>query len=147
MIVHPQYRNVEDAIAEGVRSFKKWYRKVDDTSDAYFICLGRHPFLPFRHSPSDHTILPVLDPNVKDLYCRHRWETDQFDAGMRRLGEVVREILNIIFDHCLMEHLKFDKYYTPPAIPTTSKSVTTQSDGTQKFLTHLRPDTNTQLVK
>ncbi len=44
-----------------------------------------------------------------------------------------------------MERLKFDKYYTPPAIPTTSKSVTTQSDGTQKFLTHLRPDTNTQV--
>ena len=31
----------------------------------------------------------VLDPNVKDLYCRHHWEPDQYAAGMRRLEEVV----------------------------------------------------------
>ena len=39
----------------------------------------------------------------------------------------------------------FDKYYTPPAVPTTSKSVTTQSDGTQKFLACLWAYTKTQV--
>jgi hAT family C-terminal dimerisation region len=91
------------------------------------------------------TILSVLDPIVKDLYCRHRWEMDQFNAGMRRLGEVVRDILDIIFNHRLMECHKFDKYYTPPAIPTASKSVTAQSEGMQNFLTCLQTYTNTQL--
>lgn len=56
MATHPQYRNVRDAINEGVQSFKKWYRKVDDTSDAYFICLGtRFPFR-FKYLPSDRLI-------------------------------------------------------------------------------------------
>ena len=41
MATQPQYREVKNAIMEGVRSFQKWYRKVDDTSAAYFICLGR----------------------------------------------------------------------------------------------------------
>lgn len=31
----------------------------------------------------------VLDLNVKDLYCRHRWEPEQYEAGMKRLEEVV----------------------------------------------------------
>lgn len=31
----------------------------------------------------------VLDPNVKDLYCRRRWEPEQYQAGMERLKEVV----------------------------------------------------------
>jgi hypothetical protein len=35
-----RYRDVREAITEGVQSFQKWYRKVDETSDAYFICLG-----------------------------------------------------------------------------------------------------------
>jgi len=39
----------------------------------------------------------VLDPNVKDLYCRHCWETEQFDVGMGRLEEVVCDILDIFF--------------------------------------------------
>lgn len=85
MAEQPRYRNVRDAITNGVESLEKWYRKVDGSSDAYFICL-------------------VLDPNVKDLYCRSRWSADQYDAGMERLKEL------------------FDQYYTPPTSPTTSAS-------------------------
>lgn len=40
MASQPRYRDVSEAITEGIQSFKKWYRKVDETSDAYFICLG-----------------------------------------------------------------------------------------------------------
>jgi len=37
----------------------------------------------------------VLDPNVKDLYCRHRWEQEQYDKGISCLEAVVRTILYI----------------------------------------------------
>jgi len=35
-----RFRDIGEAITEGINSLKKWYRKVDRTSDAYFICLG-----------------------------------------------------------------------------------------------------------
>ena len=42
----------------------------------------------------DQCIVPdiriALDPNIKDVYCRVRWEPDQYAAGMRRMEEVVR---------------------------------------------------------
>ena len=31
----------------------------------------------------------VLDPNVKDLYFRARWDSVRYNAGMKELGEVV----------------------------------------------------------
>jgi len=68
MVGQPRYRDVKKAITEGIQSLTKWYRKVDNTSAAYFICL-------------------VLDPNVKDLYCRHQWDLEQYAAGMTRLEE------------------------------------------------------------
>ena len=40
MVKQPRYRDVREAINEGIQSLKKWYRKVDNTSAAYFICLG-----------------------------------------------------------------------------------------------------------
>ena len=40
MTEQPRYRNVKEAIIKGVQNLKKWYRKVDHTSAAYFICLG-----------------------------------------------------------------------------------------------------------
>jgi hypothetical protein len=40
MAQNSRYQNVREAIASGVKSYEKWYRKVDGTSDAYFICLG-----------------------------------------------------------------------------------------------------------
>jgi hypothetical protein len=40
MASQPRFRDVREAITEGVQNFKKWYQKVDETSDAYFICIG-----------------------------------------------------------------------------------------------------------
>jgi hypothetical protein len=93
MSTQPKYRNVQAAITEGVQSLKKWYQKVDDTSCAYFICLGARASHCYG---SSLTSLPVLDPNVKDLYFRHRWDPDQYDTGMRWLEEVVRKIHPIL---------------------------------------------------
>jgi hypothetical protein len=45
MVGQPRYRDVKEAITEGIQSFKKWYRKVDHTSAAYFICLGTLPYI------------------------------------------------------------------------------------------------------
>ena len=36
----------------------------------------------------------VLDPNVKDLYCCHRWDKDQYDAGIKCLEGVVSDSLS-----------------------------------------------------
>ena len=41
MVGQPQYCDVKKAITEGIQSLKKGYRKVDNTSAAYFICLGK----------------------------------------------------------------------------------------------------------
>jgi hypothetical protein len=46
-----------------------------------FVCSHKHPI--------SFSALPVLDPNVKDLYCHHQWEPGQYAAGMVRLEEVV----------------------------------------------------------
>ena len=40
MAEKPKFREVKDAMTNGVENLKKWYRKVDKTSAAYFICLG-----------------------------------------------------------------------------------------------------------
>jgi hypothetical protein len=45
MVEQPRFRDVKDAITEGVLNLKKWYRKVDNTSSAYFICLGTSLFM------------------------------------------------------------------------------------------------------
>ena len=45
MAEQPRYREVKGTIQEGVLSFKKWYRKVDGTSAAYFICLGESSYI------------------------------------------------------------------------------------------------------
>ena len=93
MAVQPRFRDVSEAISEGVNSFKKWYRKVDQTSDAYFICLGTLYFLFLRCTHITHAhkrwSLVVLNLNVKHLYCQSQWESEQYEAGMERLNEVV----------------------------------------------------------
>jgi hypothetical protein len=89
MAVQPRFRDVREAITEGANSFIKWYRKVDHTSDAYFICLGKFDQL---LTLATHTFMYksiVLDPNIKHLYCRARWEREQYEAGMKRLEDVV----------------------------------------------------------
>ena len=40
MAKQPRFHDVKDVITHGVQNMKKWYRKVDNTSSAYFICLG-----------------------------------------------------------------------------------------------------------
>lgn len=87
MVDQPRFCEVKEAIKEGIISFKKWYQKVDDTSSAYFICLGKSPFNPSLYSLI--TAFKVLDPNVKDLYCRRRWDPNQYESGIKRLEEVV----------------------------------------------------------
>ena len=38
----------------------------------------------------------VLDPNVKDLYFHSRWSAAQYEAGMKRLGEVVNLFIHAV---------------------------------------------------
>jgi hypothetical protein len=99
MVEQHRFRDVKDAITQGVNNLQKWYRKVDNTSSAYFICLGASPH---ACCLTQLTFLEVLDPNVKDLYCRHRWEPDQYAAGMASLEAT------------------FDEYYIPLQAPSAS---------------------------
>ena len=46
----------------------------------------------------------MLDPNVKHLYCRSRWEPEHYEAGMKRLEEVVSPSL---FGSSFTEILRF----------------------------------------
>ena len=51
--------------------------------------------------------MPVLDPNVKDLYFKHRWNEEQYAAGMRQLEEVVSDFIEhesskLCADPCLV---------------------------------------------
>jgi hypothetical protein len=48
MIDQPRFRDVKEAIVDGVQNLKKWYHKVDQTSAAYFICLGARYFFVMR---------------------------------------------------------------------------------------------------
>ena len=93
MVYQAQFREVKGAIEEGIESLKKWYRRVDGTSAAYFICLGKLEIKYILHKKINKVQWLVLDPNVKDLYCRHRWDLEQYEAGMKRLEEVVRRSL------------------------------------------------------
>ncbi|KAM6491794.1 hypothetical protein JOM56_012834 [Amanita muscaria] len=95
MVLQSQFREIKSALGEGIKSLKKWYRRVEGTSAAYFICL-------------------VLDPNVKNLYCRHKWEPEEYKAGMACLDKV------------------FDNYYIPPKeLPAPTEIATTQASTSQ----------------
>jgi hypothetical protein len=77
MAARIQFQGLKDALDEGIESkiesLCKWYGHAEDTSPAYFICL-------------------VLDPNVKDLYFRGRWNSEQYATGMNQLEEVVSHV-------------------------------------------------------
>jgi len=45
MTTQSQYRDVKTPLREGIESLQKWYNRVDETSSAYFICLGKVHFL------------------------------------------------------------------------------------------------------
>jgi hypothetical protein len=68
------FRGIKEALRRGITNLQKWYQKVSGTSNAYFLCL-------------------VLDPNVKDTYVRHLWDTKEFEAGMEELKKTVSNIL------------------------------------------------------
>ena len=40
--------------------------------------------------------LQVLDPNVKDMYFKHRWDTVRYTAGIKQLEDVVCRFLSFI---------------------------------------------------
>ena len=40
--------------------------------------------------------LQVLDPNVKDMYFWHWWDTEQYSAGMKQLEDAVHHFLPFI---------------------------------------------------
>ncbi len=41
MSTQSQYRDMKTPLKEGIESLQKWYNRVDGTSSAYFICLGK----------------------------------------------------------------------------------------------------------
>jgi hypothetical protein len=88
MATQPQHRGLKDALNEGIKSLRKWYGRVDSTSAAYFICLGMFLLPVILRLQTNFSIL-VLDPNIKDMYFRSRWDSEQYDAGMKELEEVV----------------------------------------------------------
>jgi hypothetical protein len=83
----PKFSDVEHAIRKGLQNIDKWYRKVNDT-DAYFICLGMLGF-PLRSHSFLYLPLQALDPNIKTAYAKEKWQPEFYEAGLRRLEEVV----------------------------------------------------------
>jgi len=54
MATQPQYQGLKDALDEGIKSLRKWYGRVDGTSPAYFICLGKFLFYYFGIGLTSH---------------------------------------------------------------------------------------------
>ncbi|KAJ6583206.1 hypothetical protein B0H10DRAFT_1962292 [Mycena sp. CBHHK59/15] len=70
MLIHLWYAEINWALDKGIRSLRKWFHRVNTTSDAYLICL-------------------VLDPNIKDFYFHARWGKEQYKKGMRALEDMI----------------------------------------------------------
>ena len=68
----------------------------------YFICLGR--FFSYLQRQANIS-LRVLDPNVKDMYFRHRWDTEQYSASMKQLEDAVHCFLPFIIALSLLTTL------------------------------------------
>ena len=80
--------------------------------------------------------LLVLNPNIKDLYYHHRWEPDQYDAGIQWLKEVISKILFILSLVLLTKNFKFNQYYVPPSLselPSNASGVARPSEGMSYF--------------
>jgi hypothetical protein len=41
MVREPRFKDVKLPIQKGIENLQKWYRKVEGTSNAYFICLRK----------------------------------------------------------------------------------------------------------
>jgi len=78
----------------------------------------------------------VLDPNVKHLYCRSRWEPEQYTADMKRLGHVVSANPSLL-RRCTEFYLfQFHQYYIVPK-STPTASVTTDVQGNYRYVIHV----------
>jgi hypothetical protein len=97
MAKQPTYQGLKEALKEGTKSPRKWYGRVDNTSPVYFICLGMFSCSVTFWLWANLTML-VLDPNIKDLYYRHEWDSEHYTAGMKQLEDVVgRTSLYFVF--------------------------------------------------
>jgi hypothetical protein len=47
MATQPQYWGLKDTLGKGIKSLHKWYGRIDGTSLAYFVCLGKFLYLLF----------------------------------------------------------------------------------------------------
>jgi hypothetical protein len=63
----------------------------------------------------------VLDPTIKDAYFRTRWESDNMDSAMTKLGNIVRRP-ELNDHHLLTSEFQFDQYY---ALKSTNNEPTT----------------------
>ena len=83
----PKFSEVEHAMRKGLENIDKWYRKVNET-DAYFICLGTSIV---SSGPHQYLLLlwQALDPTLKTAYAKEKWQWEFYEAGLRRLEEVV----------------------------------------------------------
>jgi len=95
----PKFSEVEYAIRKGLGNIDKWYRKVNDT-DAYFICLGTLVFPP-GYCSFLYLSLQALDPTIKTAYAEEKWQVEFYEAGLRRLEEVV-SLLDLICNDVLI---------------------------------------------
>src|ERR1700761_1378559 len=106
MAMRIQFQGLKDALDEGIESLRKWYGRAEDTSPAYFICL-------------------VLDPNVKDLYFRGRWNSKQYAAGMNQLEEVVSHVTVVLVLACyLLTHASITSLINIMLNPAPSRTIT-----------------------
>jgi hypothetical protein len=97
MAKQPTYQGLKEALKEGTKSLCKWYGQVDNTSPVYFICLGMFSCSVTFWLRANLTML-VLDPNIKDLYYQHEWDSEHYAAGMKQLEDVVgRTSLYFVF--------------------------------------------------
>jgi hypothetical protein len=97
---------------------------------------------------SIHLLHLVLDPNVKDLYCRHRWEQEQYDRGISCLEAVVRAVLyNVSYLKTKFHPFKFDEYYVAQNSETGHITATSAVDGDSRHSRIYIHVTNTYLIE
>ena len=147
-----QYRDVKTPLSEGIESLRKWYHRVDEKSVSTKNCL-HISFVSVRFilrlvKSSIHLLHLVLDPNVKDLYCHHRWEQEQYDRGISCLEAVVRAVLyNVSYLKTKFHLFKFDEYYVAQNSETGHITATSAVDGDSRHSRIYIHVTNTYLIE
>jgi hypothetical protein len=54
----------------------------------------------------------ALDPKWKLAYAREKWDKDQFDAGVKRLEDVVCSFHTDLSSEPFLNYYKFDLYHS-----------------------------------